>query len=108
MRCYVLNDHALDECNPIRGVDEVHPQMIAYANVRDDGDIALIKGKAFAQDAPTRSFQYCGIDIGMHQYVTGTAWTTAITGIDTALLNIDAVRVCHANAFAAGPEQMGR
>jgi hypothetical protein len=30
--------------------------MIAYANVRDDGDIALIKGKAFAQDASTRSF----------------------------------------------------
>ena len=106
MRCNVLNDYALDECNPFRGVDEVHTQMIADTNVRDDCDIALIKGEAFTQDTATRSFQYCGIDIRMHQYVTGTAWPTAITGIDTALLNIDAVRVCHANAFAACSEQM--
>ena len=107
MRCNVLNDHALDECNPIRGVDEVHAQMITDANVGDDCDITLIKGKAFAQDASTRSFQYCGIDIRMHQHVTGTAWPTAITGIDTALFNINAVRVCHAHTFAACPEYVG-
>jgi len=107
MRRNVLNDDALHQSNPISGVDEVHSKVVTDANIRDDCHITLIKRETFAQDASTGSFQYRSIDIWMHQYVPGTAWSTAITSVYASLLNIDAIRVRHANAFAACSQQMG-
>ena len=80
--------------------------MITDSEVGDDCDIAFVKSKPFAQDATTRCFKDGCIHIGVHEHIASAARTAAVSGVDAAMFDIDAIGVGHADAFAACFQQV--
>ena len=103
----VLNDDALEYRQFIDRGDVVQAQVVAAANVGDDGDIALVKGQPFAQDAAACRFQHGSVDVGVQQNAAGTFGAAAVTGVDALTVDIDAIGVGHAHPQAAGFQQVG-
>ena len=91
MWCDVLNDYTFNQRQRIDRCNKIHAEVVAHTDVGHNGDITLIKGQAFSQNPTARCFKYCGIDIGVHQDIARTARSTAISSVNAAVLNINAI-----------------
>ena len=105
---HVQHDHALEHLQVFQRGDVVQAQVVAAAQVGDDGDIALVECQAFAQQAAARGFQHGGIHVGVRQHIARAARAGAIAGVDLAAIDVHAVGVGHAHAQALRFQQMGR
>ena len=104
---YVLHDDALDGGQFGRGVDEIHAEVVALADVGNHRHITAIESQPFAQDATARRFQHGGVHVRMSQHVAGATRTTAIAGINKTAIGIHAVGRRHADALAGLVDQVG-
>ena len=103
----VLHDHALEHGQVFDGGDVVQPQMVAAADVGDDGDFAAVKAQPFAQHAAPGDFKHRRVHVWVHQHVAGAFRAAAIAAVGLAAIDIHAVGVGHAGAQALRAEQVG-
>ena len=104
----VEHDDALEHHQVFERGDVVQAQVVARAEVGDDGNVAFVKGQSFAQQAAARGFEHGGVHVGVGEHVAGAARAGAVAGVDLAAVGIDAVGVGHAHAQAVGGQQVGR
>ncbi|KAG1254208.1 hypothetical protein G6F65_017137 [Rhizopus arrhizus] len=104
---HVLHDDPLDHGQVFHGADVAQPQVVAHADVGDDGHVAAVEGQAFAQDAAARRFEHRSVHVGMHEHAARAARAAAVAGVDAQVVHVDAVGIRHADAVAGRAQQVG-
>jgi len=95
-----VNDDAFDHGEVLDGADVVESEVVALADVGDDGDVAAVEPESFAEDAAAGGFQDGGIDVGVEQDLAGADGAAAIAAFDALAGDVDAIGVGHADAFS--------
>ncbi len=75
-------------------------EVIAVADVRDHGHVALVEAQARAEDAAARRFKHGRVDVRVHQHAAGAAGAGAVVVIDAAVVEVDPVGAGHARRGA--------
>ena len=107
VRLDVLHDHALDDRQVLDRADVGETEVVALADVGDDGDVAAVEAEALAQHAAARGFEHGRVDVRVHQDVARALRAAAIAGVDALALDVDAVGAGHADAVAVASEDAG-
>ena len=67
-RMHVLDDDALDHGQVLDRADVAQAQVVAHADVGDDGHVAAVERQAFAQDAAARGLEHGRVHVGVHEH----------------------------------------
>ena len=92
--------HALHAGQLVERFNVVESEVIAFADVGDDGHVAAIESQAGAQNSAASRFQHDGIDAGIHQQLSSALRTAAIAGFQAAVVKVNAFGARHADATA--------
>ena len=96
-----MHNDAFDDRQLVDIGDEIHSQVVAHADIGHDSHVAPVKGQPLSQNATPRGFQNRGIHAGMQQDIACAAGPAAIARINAAMLNVNTIRVGHADSLAA-------
>src|SRR5262249_34411132 len=91
------NWYGLDAREIADFVDAVQPEVVALADVGDDGDVAQVEAQAFAQDAAACGLEHRSVDARVSQHGARALGAAAIAGVDAAILDVDAIGAGHAD-----------
>src|SRR5450631_3358960 len=103
---YAPDGHGFDQRQLFHGVDAGHAQVIAFADVRNDGDVTPIEAQAFAQQAAARGFEHGSIDTRITEHRAGALGTTAVAGVEAAVFDVNPVRAGHSHAAPGHLQQV--
>ena len=82
VREHDVNDGPLDEASFSSVSMSEQPEVVAFADVGDDGDVAAIEAEAFAEDAAASGFEHGRVDGRVEQDAAGTLRAAAIAVFD--------------------------
>jgi len=98
---HVLHDDALENREVFDRGDVVETEVVARADVGDDGDLTTIERQSLTQNAATRGLQYGRVHVRMGQHAAGALGAAAIAAVDLSAVDIDAVDVGKAHSPTA-------
>lgn len=96
-----LDDASLDFGELFNRLDIRETQVVAFADVGHDTDIAEVKAETFTKDTSASRFEHSGFDKRVHQNRSAALWATAIAGIDATTSDVDTIGAGHSD-FLAG------
>ena len=89
-----------------RRVDVGQPQVVAVADVRHHGHVAVVEAEPLAEDAAAGRLEHGHVDAGVDQHAAGALRAAAIAAVDAAIVDENPVRAGHAHALARAAEDM--
>ena len=102
-----FDDRALDASELFERVDIAKAKVIAFADIRDNRDVAAIEPETRAKNPAACRFEHGEIDAGVHQDVLSAGRTAAIASVDASILDVDAIGASHADASARLRDDVG-
>ena len=106
-RCHVLNHYPFEHSQVFHSGDVVEPQVVATAYVSHYRNITTVKPQTFPQNSPACNFKHGSIHIRVHQNASSAFRSAAIAAVGLPVINVNAIRIRHANAQAMRGKKMG-